>query len=227
MAVPRNGRIAIVLAMLALVAGMVVFVAMAFVASNPPTVDFATGHKPGQPVNLVIQTVGTIGFGPHPTWVSYLVRDPQGQWVHTTLWALPEHTRINVTDYQYDTGSPLRNQVWGRVTGTIGDTMTVTGKTMKVINSYAGTAVAHTFTVPALNIDVPLMGNKTSPKICSHAPCDPSVNAHHIVKFSFMTPGVGQYHWQCFIPCGAGFLYGNGGPMSTIGYMGGFLKVIA
>jgi hypothetical protein len=29
------------------------------------------------------------------------------------------------------------------------------------------------------------------------------------------------------VPCGLGFLYGNGGPMSTLGYMGGFMKVVA
>ena len=47
------------------------------------------------------------------------------------------------------------------------------------------------------------------------------------MKFSFMTPGPGQYPWQCFVPCGLGFLYGNGGPMQTVGYMDGFLKVVA
>jgi hypothetical protein len=214
--------------MLAVAVGLVVFTAMAFVASSPPTVNFGTGHTAGEPVDLVLQTVGTIGFGPHPTWVTYMTRDPQGQWVHTTLWDLPAHTRVNVTDYQYDTGGPLRNQEFGRVTGTIGDTATVTGKTFKVIDSYKGTAVGHTFTVPALGIDVPLEGVPSSAKnICAHAPCDPSTEVHHVVTFSFVTPGAGQYHWQCFIPCGAGFLYGNGGPMSTIGYMGGFLKVVA
>jgi hypothetical protein len=31
-----------------------------------------------------MQTVASIGFGPHPDWVSYLVKDPQGKWVHST-----------------------------------------------------------------------------------------------------------------------------------------------
>jgi len=34
-----------------------------------------------------------------------------------------------------------------------------------------------------------------------------------------------MYRWQCFVPCGLGFLYGNGGPMQTIGFMDGFLEV--
>ena len=36
-----------------------------------------------------------------------------------------------------------------------------------------------------------------------------------------------NYHCQCFIPCGGGHYAGNGGPMQTLGYMGGFLKVVA
>ena len=90
---------------------------------------------------MTLQTVGSIGFGPHPTWVSYLTQDPSGQWVHTTLWDLPAHTRVNVTIDQYDSGSPLRNQQWGQVTGTIGDDATLNGKTFQVINSNTGNGV--------------------------------------------------------------------------------------
>ena len=36
----------------------------------------------------------------------------------------------------------------------------------------------------------------------------------------------GHYRWQCFVPCAAGFIYGFGGPMQTIGYMDGFLNVV-
>jgi hypothetical protein len=31
---------------------------------------------------LVLQTVGAIGHGPNPDWVSYYARDPSGRWVH-------------------------------------------------------------------------------------------------------------------------------------------------
>lgn len=221
----RPARVAIVLSMLAAVAALVVFGAMAFVGSTPPTVDFATGHRPGQPVNLVIQTVPELGYTVHPGWVSYLVRDPEGEWVHTTLWQLPAHTRVNVTDFQYDSGSPLRNQFFGRVTGTIGRDATLTGRPFTVLDSYR-TVVGHTFTVPALNVNVPLAGVPTTAKnTCTAAPCHPD-KAHNVVRFSFMTPRAGQYRWQCFIPCGAGYIFGNGGPMATVGYMGGFLKVV-
>ena len=86
---------------------------------TPPTVDF-TSASSGQPVNVTMQTVGTYGSGSHPTWVSYLIESPEGQWVHTTIFQVPQHVRINVTIVQYDSGSPLRNQQLGRVTGTSG-----------------------------------------------------------------------------------------------------------
>jgi hypothetical protein len=199
---------------------------MAFLRTSPPTVNFTAGHQPGQPVDMTLQTVGAIGFGPHPTWVSYLTLDPSGQWVHTTLWDLPAHTQINVTIDEYDSGSPLRNQQVGMVAGTIGDAMTVNGNQTSLINSYAGNGVAHTFSIPTLGVNVPLYGvNGSASNFCNAAPCT-FASAHNVVKFSFMTPGPGQYPWQCFVPCGLGYFYGNGGPMSTVGYMGGFLKVI-
>ncbi len=215
------------LALLAAVAGLVVGTAMAFLRSAPPTIDFASRHQAGQPVDLSVQTVGSIGFGAHPSWVSYLVQAPDGKWVHSTLWDLPAHTRINVTIYQYDSGSPLRNQLLGRVTGTAGGDMTLDGKTTDLVDANSGNGVGHTFTVPTLGINVPLVGishNAKNP--CSAAPCTANYD-HNTVRFSFVTPGVGQYPWQCFLPCGLGWLDGTGGPMQTIGYMDGFLKVVA
>lgn len=224
----RSGRIAIVLGMFAVAVALVVFAAMSFVATEPATVSFVTGHKAGQPVHLVAQTDGAVGTGAHPTWVSYQVMDPAThKWVHTTLWKLPAHTKIDVTIYQFDSGSPLRNQEWGRVTGTATGTATLDGTTFTVLNSYK-TTFGHTFTVPSLGINVPLRGNTPTKKnFCTKGPCSPTTNEHHTITFSFTTPGPGNYHFQCFIPCGAGHYAGNGGPMQTLGYMGGFLEVQA
>lgn len=224
----KSGRAATALALFLVAAGLVVFAAMAFVRTNPSTVDFVEGHQPSQPVDLTIQTVGTIGFGIHPSWVSYLVKTPQGKWLHTTLWQLPAHTKIDVTILQYDSGSPLRNQELGFVTGVHNSTLN--GSPFPLVNSNATSGVGqygvgHTFSVPELGINVPLPGNNGSAKnFCGAAPC-PLSDAHQTVQFSFTTPGPGSYRWQCFVPCGLGFLYGNGGPMQTIGYMGGFLEV--
>ncbi len=192
---------------------------------TPPTVEFSS-PSPGQPVELTMQTVGTYGSGSHPTWVSYLVRSPQGEWEHTTLFQVPQHTRIDVTIYQYDSGSPLRNQQLGQVSGTEGDKATLNGKEFSVNNSNEGNGVGHTFSIPALGLNVPLSGNNGNANLCGAAPCTTS-SPNNVIRFSFTTPGPGNYRWQCFVPCGLGFLFGNGGPMATLGYMGGFMKVVA
>lgn len=221
-------RIAAAGVVLAIAVGLVLFTIVAYLRSNPPTVNFAANHHAGQPVDLHLQTVGSIGFGTHPTWVSYMTMDPQGKWVHSTLWDLPAHTRVNVTIDQYDSGSPLRNQYFGKVRGTIGDQMMLNGRATSLVNSNAGNGVGHTFTITNLGISVPLVGvNGNAPNQCSKAPCSPAKYVHNVVKFSFTTPGPGQYPWQCNVPCGLGYLYGTGGPMQSIGYMDGFLKVVA
>jgi hypothetical protein len=225
--VGRGGRLAILGVLFGVAVGLVIFTVMAFLRSSPPTVDFTVGHQAGAPVDLRVQTVGSIGFGPHPTWVSYMTETPDGQWVHTTLWDLPAHTRINVTLDQYDSGSPLRNQQLGQIIGTIGTVASYNGKPESVIDSNDTNGVGHTFTIPTLGINVPLIGISGDAKNpCSVAPCSTSFD-HNVIKFSFMTPGPGQYPWQCFVPCGLAYLYGNGGPMQTVGYMDGFLKVVA
>ena len=218
-------RATVVIGALAAIVTGIVFAVLALLG-EPPTVDYAANHQTGQPVHVTMQAVGAYGLGNHPTWVSYLTKSPDGQWVHTTLWQVPAHTRIDVTIYNYDSGSPLRNQQIGMVAGTYGDVATLNGKPFKVINSNAGNGVGHTFSIPTLGINVPLYGNNGNANLCGVAPCT-FKSPHQIIKFSFTSPGPGSYPWQCFVPCALGYLYGNGGPMQTIGYMDGFMKVVA
>ena len=43
-----------------------------------------------------------------------------------------------------------------------------------------------------------------------------------------MSPGpTGSWRWQCLVPCGGGFIDGNSGPMQTVGFMTGFMQVVA
>ncbi|MGH9303307.1 MAG: hypothetical protein ACRDZ5_02720 [Acidimicrobiales bacterium] len=227
----KSRRAAIIGVLFVVAVVLVVFGAMEWLGSEPDTVNFTADHTPGAALDLTAQTVGSIGFGIHPQWVSYLVRDPQGQWVHSTYWQLPAHTMIHMTIEQFDSGSPLRNQSLGHVTGVLGGKAFVqghgiskTGELTDVLNSNGLPAgIGHTFAVPALDINVPLPG-VDNPNVCAVAPCGLN-EPHNIVRFSFVTPGPGNYRFQCFVPCGLSYLYGNGGPMSTMGYMGGFLEV--
>ncbi len=221
----KGWRLTTTFGVLAVAVAGIVYVVILLLGS-PPTVDYAANHQPGQPVNVTLQAVGSYGSGNHPTWVSYLVQAPGGQWVHTTLFSVPADTRINVTIYNYDSGSPQRNQQLGQVSGTTGNIATLNGRPFRVINSNAGNGVGHTFSIPTLGLSVPLYGNNANANLCAAAPCTFS-SPHQIVRFSFTSPGPGQYPWQCFVPCGLGWLYGNAGPMQTVGYMGGFMKVVA
>jgi hypothetical protein len=210
-----------VLIPLALLLALVVWTFL-FLIRYPPTVEAAT-TTPGTSgeVNVTMQTVGSMGTGNHPTWVSYLIQRSDGVWVHTTVLQVPAHTTVHMTIYQYDSGSALRNPVMNQVLGA--PDAQLDGKPYSLWTDTIG----HTFTVPDLGISVPLPGiASTASNPCSAAPCGPSYD-HHTVTFSFKTGGAATYTWQCFVPCGLGYLAGFGGPMSTTGYMNGVLKVVA
>ena len=224
----RNARLATVLGAFVVAVGLVVAAVAVYLTPGIPggVVDFTKAQPAGAPVNLTVQTVGQIGFGPHPTWVSYLVKSPSGKWMHATDWKLPANTVINMTVLQYDSGSPLRNQQWGQVEGVAGSLVSLNGTPFGTYDSYTGNGVGHTFTVPSLGIVVPLVGvAANAANICGVAPCATTFD-HNTITFSFKTPGPGNFQWQCFVPCGLGYLYGNGGPMSVQNYMGGYLEVV-
>jgi hypothetical protein len=187
----------------------------------------ASVSAPSGGANLTLETVAAVGkkFSPsHPDWVSYLVRDARGHWVHSTDFTLPANSVVRVTIYQFDSPTGLRNAFLGQVQGTVGGTATIDGKAVNAIEPEEG---SHTFAVPELGVFVPLPGISEEAKHpCEEAPCEPSTSDHRTVSFSFRTPKRGRYRWQCFVPCAAGFINGNGGPMQTVGYMGGFIDVV-
>ena len=215
------GRIVAVLAVVAIAAVAIGFYVAGLVKSpTPVSAQQAGPHR----VNLTLKTEAAVGpQGANESWVSYLVKNDNGDWVHSTDFNLPAHSLVHVTVYQYDGQSGLRNPFLAQVQGTIGGTMKVNGKTMKSINP---DTASHTFAVPGLDLLVPLLGIPDSAKNpCDEGPCNTS-QAHETITFTFRTGAPGRYRWQCFVPCAAGFLAGFGGPMQTIGYMDGFLHVV-
>ena len=175
--------------------------------------------------NLYLATVAAAATDdPHPTWVSYYAVDAKDQnWQHTTTYVLPANTVVHVTIWQFDSQTGLRNEFLGQVQGTIGGTFELNGKPTKAIDP---TTASHVFAIPDIGLSVPLYGTPASAKNpCANAPC-PLSNDHETITFSFRTPGKGLYRWQCFVPCGAGYIEGLGGPMQTVGYMDGFIKVV-
>jgi hypothetical protein len=227
--------VTLLVAFAAVVAGTV-FIVVHYLIAGPPVVDYTSMASGGQ-VNVVMQEDPQNNTTTTPNWVSYFVQDPQTKaWVHTTLFKVPAGTTVNMTILGYDGCTPLRNNFWSKVLGTIGGTANVsqvsskgvTGptRTVSVIDSWASCNVAHTFAIPGLNLYVPVASPPASESasLCGTSPC--TSGPHAVVTFSFRTPKQsGIFRWQCFIPCGGGFLHGNGGPMQTIGFMMGNMEV--
>ena len=179
----------------------------------------ATGHA-----ELTLQTVAAVGskLSPNENWVSYLVRE-HGVWKRSTVWTLPANSLVRVTVYNFDGKSGLRNPFLAQARGIAGGSFGLDGKKLRVINP---DDASHTFAIPDLGVIVPIMGVADDAKDqCEYAPC-PMSNAHTTVTFTFRTGKRGHYRWQCFVPCAAGFVYGFGGPMQTVGYMDGYVDVV-
>jgi hypothetical protein len=201
-------------------AALIAYYIVGYLTVTPPVVA-ATGSAPR--ARITLQTVASFGHPPHPDWVSYLVKDPQGKWVHSTVLKVPAHSLVKVTVLQYDTATGLRNPFWGLPLGTVGGTMTVDGKVMRVLDP---DLASHTFAIPDLGVSVPLKGVADDAKNqCSVAPCT-LAEAHTTVTFVIRTGKPGHYRWQCFVPCAAGFILGFGGPMQSYGWMDGMLEVV-
>jgi len=238
-----TARAAVLIVAFLCVVGVVVFVALYYIgsASQLPTVAYKASD--GQ-VHVVLQEDPGNNSTTTPSWVTYYTQDPTTkQWLHTTLFSVPADTRVDVTIYGYDGCTPLRNNYWGQVQGTLGRVVTVrqfdknnhplgSPVTTSLINSWAHCSVGHTFAIPDLGIYVPVASPNAQNSVnnlCGTFPCTPtSGGAYAVETFSFISPSkTGSYRWQCLIPCGGGFLNGNGGPMQTLGWMAGFMDVVA
>ncbi|MGH3494695.1 MAG: hypothetical protein ACRDQ1_15880 [Sciscionella sp.] len=234
----------LVIAFLAVVAGGI-FVALHYIGAKPPTVDYTSVASRGQ-VNVTMMTTPQTTVTDKPDWVSYFIQNPQTkEFVHTTYFEVPADTQVNITILGYDGCTPLRNPVWGKVTGTVGNvevTRYYNGKAysapqaISLLDSWADCSVQHTFAIPGLGLSVPVASPNTVAEnnaLCGTSPCvantaDQALAPHTVVRFSFKTPKAGgTFRWQCFVPCGGGFVDGNGGPMGTPGYMMGQMEVQA
>jgi uncharacterized protein YaiE (UPF0345 family) len=222
----RTARLVVLVLTVAILAALITVFIEDFVirgpeslAASPATV--AQGSTPAQNPFIHLEVVASVDSAitfprpddPHPTWVSYLP---------TTVLKVPANSTITVQIDQEDTPSGLRNPYWAKAQGIVGDTFHMTyfddkGNPQEgdfsAIDDPAN--AAHTFAIPDLGVFVPLEGlNAAAP-----------AGSMNVITFSFKTGKAGVYHWQCFVPCGAGTIYGNGGPMQTLGYMAGFLVV--
>ena len=175
--------------------------------------------------HLYLGTVPAVkGTDPHPSWVSYYAVDAHSRnWRHDTTYVLPANSVVTVTVYNYDGQSGLRNPFISQAQGIGGDTFSLDGKPTKAIGP---DTASHIFAIPEMGVSVPIEGVADDAKNqCANAPCGLDT-AHTTTTFTFHTGKRGLYRWQCFVPCAAGYIAGWGGPMQTVGYMDGFIKVV-
>jgi hypothetical protein len=234
-------RVVTLLVAFAAVAVVAVFVVVHYLVGTLPTVDYTNAARGGV-VNVVLQEDPQNNSSSKPDWVSYYVMKPganpnsQASWVHTTLFSVPANTRVNMTILGYDGCTPPRNNFWMQVQGTMGGVIAFQQfnnpghpkgpvHVTPTLNGWSHCAVGHTFAIPSLHLFVPVGSPDASASLCSSSPC--VSGPFTLQKFSFRTPGHGgDFRWQCFVPCGGGFIDGNGGPMQTIGYMAGQMTVV-
>lgn len=225
---PLFGAALLLIVLLLVFLGMVEGVRALGGLGNEPVASAATT---GASLNLSVFPDSMVchgsGGGPHPDWVTYCP---------STSLKVPAYSTITVTIKQYDSGGPLHNYYFSRVSGTVGGIATLNGKPITQIDP---TNVGHTFTVQTppgvkdqLFVNVPLEGtpgNANQSAVMVNGNPYPKPN---VIVFQFKTGAPGRYVWHCYVPCGTG-LAGDGlggqdnfgGPMSTTGYMSGTLTV--
>ncbi|HEY8817018.1 MAG TPA: hypothetical protein VIP57_18205 [Candidatus Dormibacteraeota bacterium] len=217
---PRvGGRLAIVVLGLAVILALLTGFLVSFVFHFPPTLA-AQPTTVGNGVTIHLETVAAVQDAiafprpedPHPDWVSYLP---------TTVFKVPANSVVTISIDQEDGASGLRNPYWAKAQGIIGGSFHMTyfddngAPQVGDFTSVDPTTLAHSFAIPDLGVFVPLQG------IADAAPA----GSHNEITFSFKTGKAGIFRWQCFVPCGAGSIYGNGNAMSSFGYMQGMLVV--
>ena len=145
-------------------------------------------------------------------------------WPSTSL-TLPAHTLVTITVKQYDGASTPWNPFWAKVHGTVDGTATYNGKALADIPP---AQVAHTFTIhqyPQAGQDdvflsVPMLAVPNNAKNEANG-----FPAPQVVEFSFVTPGPGDYIWNCEDPCGDSY-QNFGGVMQARGWMSGTIEVV-
>ena len=73
-------KLAGVLGGVAIVAALIAFYVVGYLIKRPSPV--AASGSASQ-ARLTLQTVASMGYGPHPDWVSYFVKDDKGAWQHS------------------------------------------------------------------------------------------------------------------------------------------------
>jgi hypothetical protein len=163
---------------------------------------------------LLIEPMNT-GWNATLAQPKFFVVGPGGLMSSANL-SLPVRTLIQVTVVSYDTPTAGSLDSQGKVNGTMGGTVyLINGTTASMsdmpqqwgtnVTSVSGSLLAHTFTIPELGVNIPVVGGDTQ------------------IAYLYFTK-TGTFTWLCLTPCGFG-PNGSQGAMSTAGWMSGTVTV--
>lgn len=155
----------------------------------------SSASTPASNVSLVVQTGKMDGKPGWPRFVPANFSVTAGQ-------------KVVLTITSYDDGTAPLTSSMTAYDSVQGGTETVDGQP---VTSIPNADISHTFTVPALGVNVPI-------------PAVPSGQKTVTVVFTFTPAKSGTFTWECMAPCGTG-ADGMGGPMATPGWMRGTLTV--
>ena len=171
-------------------------------ASTHPAGSGQAVSGPAAVVPMVLQldatsgTTGTItGRDGWPRYAPSTITVPAGKPVTLMI------TNYDDANTPLAAGTPYNSVQGGRET--------VNGKPVTFVSNKV---IAHTFTVPALHLNLPIPMETAG------------AGLGNTITFTFTPHKRGTYTFQCYTPCGAG-KNGVGGPMMTKGYMQGTLIV--
>ncbi len=141
-----------------------------------------------------------------------LTNSPFGPRYSHPSWTVRSGETVIIKIKSYDDGTApltgMQAMMFSAVHGTLGGSESVAGKAVSYVPN---DDIAHTFTVVGLGLNLPIPA----------APTGRSVT----VVARFVADRTGTFIWQCYAPCGSGPNL-MGGPMSTMGWMEGTVRVI-
>lgn len=201
MSVAQWTRLGVRVVAIAVAAAVTLLTVLAIVGAPGPSSVSQAGRST-TPDGVLLDILPVRPGGPAENYAAY---------TPSTMVSAPADSLVSVTIRNFDLdATPLpAGSPYVRVQGTVGGVAYADGV---AYSSLALMNVAHTFTVPALGLNVPIPGHSSTRK------------RYVTVTFQMRTGKAGAYAWRCFAPCGDG-PDGQAGAMADDLYMRGTLVV--
>jgi hypothetical protein len=184
-------------------------------AASLPQANAASNSQQSRTFRLTLIEVMDTAWNSSMAQPQFEILGPNGTQPATHIF-LPAHTLIQLTIISYDTPTMGSTDLEGKVTGTVGGAVYLVNGTSAMgtdvsqrwgqnVTSVPGAMLAHTFSIPQLGINIPIVGGD--------------------LEIAYLTlDQTGTFQWICLTPCGFG-ANGMQGAMSEPGWMEGQVTV--